>query len=93
METQELLGGFCVGDFFPEWKWVNSVSGYKRRLERNLEDLRAVCDEIIKERDQAKTTSLDGREDFVDVLLRVQQRDDLEVPITDDTLKALVLVT
>ncbi|KAF2286557.1 hypothetical protein GH714_017643 [Hevea brasiliensis] len=30
---------------------------------------------------------------FVDVLLRVQKRKDLEVPITDDNLKALVLVS
>ncbi|CAN1295317.1 Costunolide synthase [Linum perenne] len=30
-------------------------------------------------------------EDFVDVLLDVQKRDDLDVPITDDNLKALVL--
>ncbi|PON39712.1 Cytochrome P450, E-class, group I [Parasponia andersonii] len=88
-ETQELLGGFCVGDFFPEWEWVNSVSGYKRRLEKNLDDLREVCDEIIEEHEKA--TSLDGREDFVHVLLRVRRRDDLEVPITDDNLKALVL--
>ncbi|CAN1295316.1 Cytochrome P450 71D18 [Linum perenne] len=29
--------------------------------------------------------------DFVDVLLDVQKRDDLDVPITDDNLKALVL--
>lgn len=98
-ETQELLGGFCVGDFFPERGWVNSVSGFKRRLERCVEDLRAVYDAIIKEHDHdhdddsgVKTTSFNSREDFVDVLLRVRRREDLEVPITDDNLKALVLV-
>ncbi|KAM6562423.1 hypothetical protein CsatB_022421 [Cannabis sativa] len=92
-ETQELLGGFCIGDFYPEWKWVNSLSGFKRRVEKNLDDLRAVCDEIIEDHSLAvkTTSSLDSREDFVDVLLRVQRRDDLEVPITDDNLKALVL--
>ncbi|KAH7536837.1 hypothetical protein FEM48_Zijuj03G0028700 [Ziziphus jujuba var. spinosa] len=42
-ETNVLLSGFCVGDFFPEWKWVNL------------------------------------------------QRDDLEVPITDENIKALVM--
>ncbi|CAL8092156.1 unnamed protein product [Prunus armeniaca] len=95
-ETQALLAGWCVGDFFPEWEWVNWVSGFRRRLKRNLEGLRQVCDEIIQEH-LNKTTSCEGgsgggsREDFVDVLLRVRQRDDLEVPITDDNLKALVL--
>ncbi|GMY26426.1 tryptamine 5-hydroxylase-like [Fagus crenata] len=93
-ETQELFAGFCLGDFFPDWEWVNSLSGYKKRLSRNLEDLRAVCEEIIEEHMKKEQDSYggDGKEDFVDVLLRVQQREDLEVPITDDNLKALVLV-
>lgn len=90
-ETQELLAGFCMGDFFPEWGWVNSASGYKRRLMKNLEDLRSVCDEIIEEHLKKKKEEKNS-EDFVDVLLRVQQQDDLEVAITDDNLKALVLV-
>ncbi|KAK3013124.1 hypothetical protein RJ639_008547 [Escallonia herrerae] len=33
----------------------------------------------------------ESKEDFVDVLLRIQRRGDLEVAITDDNLKALVL--
>uniref|UniRef100_A0A224X464 Tryptamine 5-hydrolase n=1 Tax=Hypericum kalmianum TaxID=473045 RepID=A0A224X464_9ROSI len=96
-ETQELFAGFCLGDFFPEWGWVNSVSGYKRRLVRNLGQLRAVCDEIIAEHEGKmgnENVGDDGNtrdEDFVDVLLRIQRRHDLEVPITDDNLKALVL--
>ncbi|GAB2297806.1 hypothetical protein Dimus_031893 [Dionaea muscipula] len=90
-EAQELFAGFCLGDFFPDWWWVNSVSGYKRRLERNLKDLRAVCDEIIQEHLMKKVETGDDGEDFVDVLLRVQKQEDLEVPITDDNLKALVL--
>ena len=91
VETQELLGGFCVGDFFPSWSWVSSVSGFKKRLEMNLEDLRGVCDEIIK--DHLKKKNEKKTEDFVDVLLRVQNQKDLKVPITHDNLKALVLVT
>ncbi|XP_016442246.1 tryptamine 5-hydroxylase-like [Nicotiana tabacum] len=92
-ETQALLAGFCVGDFFPNWEWINSVSGMKRRLMRNLKDLRRVCEEIIEEHVKRRNECCGdlGKEDFVDVLLRVQKRDDLEVPITDDNLKALVL--
>ncbi|PWA73981.1 cytochrome P450 [Artemisia annua] len=96
-ETQALLAGFCVGDFYPEWEWVNSVSGMKKRLMKNLKDLRDVCDDIINDHITWKSDNSDssdnddGKEDFVDVLLRVQKRHDLEVPITDDNLKALVL--
>ncbi|CAL5396014.1 unnamed protein product [Camellia sinensis] len=84
-ETQSLLAGFCIGHFFPEWERVNSVSGMKRRL-KNLEELREVCDEHVKKRERKGNI-----QDFVEVLLRVQERDDLEVPITHDNLKALVL--
>ncbi|KAM7250045.1 hypothetical protein ACFE04_021928 [Oxalis oulophora] len=92
-ETQRLFAGFCVGDFFPEWGWVNSVSGYKKRCMKNLKELRSVCDEIIIINDhlKKKSNNINHHQDFVDVLLRVQQRDDLEVPISDDNLKALVL--
>ncbi|KAK8699431.1 hypothetical protein V6N13_115518 [Hibiscus sabdariffa] len=89
-ETQELFAGMSVGDFFPEWEWIHSVSGYKRKLTKNLEELRRVCDEIIEEHLNLNSNS--NKEDFVDVLLRVQKQDNLEVAITDDNLKALVLV-
>ncbi|KAM3281918.1 tryptamine 5-hydroxylase-like [Capsicum chacoense] len=90
-ETQALLAGFCLGDFFPDWEWVNSVSGMKRRLMKNLKDLRAVCEEIIQEHVERKGENSDASSDLVDVLLKVQKRDDLQVPITDDNLKALIL--
>lgn len=96
-ETQDLLAGFSVGDFFPRWEWVNWVTGLERRLQKNLENLRGVCDEIIREHVKKRDMRILGsdadsnREDLLDVLMRVQQQD-LEVPITDDNLKALVLV-
>ncbi|KAL9688802.1 hypothetical protein QQ045_033226 [Rhodiola kirilowii] len=62
----------------------------KRRLLRNPEELRKVCDEIIAEHLRSRSGSED--EDFVDVLIRFQKREDLHVEITDDNLKALVLV-
>ncbi|KAG9446295.1 hypothetical protein H6P81_012423 [Aristolochia fimbriata] len=92
-ESQALMAGFSVGDFFPGFEWVNSLTGLKRRLENNLADLSAVCDDIIAEH-QAKGmpgSSGSEKEDFVDVLLRVKRSPDLEVPFTDDNLKALVL--
>ncbi|KAI3874010.1 hypothetical protein MKW92_010205 [Papaver armeniacum] len=98
--TQELFSGFSIADFYPGLEWINSVTGLKKKLLQNLSDLRSVCDEIISEHmNRNKTVGSGGghipapdREDFVDVLLRVQKAGDLEVPITDDNLKALVLV-
>ncbi|MQM20937.1 hypothetical protein Taro_053967, partial [Colocasia esculenta] len=99
-ETQRLFAGFDAGEFFPGLvgEVVNAATGLRGRLERNLADLRAVCDEIIQEHGEAGGGGggvggvREEREDFVDVLLRVQKGGGLEVPITDDNLKALVLV-
>ena len=51
-ETQALFVGFCLDDFFLGWEWVDSLSGYTKRLSKNLEDLRAVCEEIIEPSNQ-----------------------------------------
>uniref|UniRef100_M8CDH7 Cytochrome P450 71A1 n=1 Tax=Aegilops tauschii TaxID=37682 RepID=M8CDH7_AEGTA len=90
----DLFAGFTVGDFFPELEpFASTVTGLRRRLKRCLADLREVCDDIVEEHVSGKHQRLPGDrdEDFVDVLLRVQKSPDLEVPLTDDNLKALVL--
>jgi cytochrome P450 len=97
VEAQDLFAGFTVGDFFPELEpFASTVTGLRRRLKNCLANLREVCDEIIDEHISGNRKRLPGDdrdEDFVDVLLRVQKSPDLEVPLTDDNVKALVLVT
>lgn len=44
-QTRALFAGFCVGDYYPEWKWVNWVSGLNRWLGKGMEALREACDE------------------------------------------------
>jgi cytochrome P450 len=94
-EAQDLFAGFTVGDYFPELEpLASTVTGLRRRLKRCLADLREVCDEIVEEHVSGRRRRVPGEEreeDFVDVLLRVQKSPDLEVPLTDDNLKALVL--
>ncbi|KAG2563929.1 hypothetical protein PVAP13_8KG375400 [Panicum virgatum] len=94
-EANELFAGFTAGDFFPELEpIVSAVTGVRRRLNSCLADLCEFCDDIIDELISGKrerTSGDDGNEDFVDALLRLQKSPDLEVPLTDDNIKALVL--
>ncbi|KAL6641667.1 hypothetical protein ACP70R_019848 [Stipagrostis hirtigluma subsp. patula] len=93
-EAQDLFAGFTIGDFYPQLEpFASTVTGLRRRLKSCLADLREVCDEIVDEHISGKRQRIAGDrdEDFVDVLLRVQKSPDLEVPLTDDNLKALVL--
>lgn len=93
-EAQDLFAGFTIGDFFPELEpLASTVTGLRRRLKSCLADLREVCDDIVEDHISGKHQRIPGdrEEDFVDVLLRVQKAPDLEVALTDDNLKALVL--
>ncbi|WVZ92168.1 hypothetical protein U9M48_038255 [Paspalum notatum var. saurae] len=95
-DANELFAGFTVGDYFPELEpFLSTVTGLRRRLNNCLADLCEFCDEIIDElisgKRQVSSSSGDGDEDFVDVLLRLQKSPDLDVPLTDDNIKALVL--
>ncbi|KAM0890043.1 hypothetical protein ACQ4PT_027332 [Festuca glaucescens] len=93
-EAQDLFAGFTIGDFYPQLEpFASTVTGLRRRLKSCLADLREVCDDIVEEHVSGKHQRIPGDrdEDFVDVLLRVQKQPDLEVPLTDDNLKALVL--
>ncbi|KAL6650211.1 hypothetical protein ACP70R_009136 [Stipagrostis hirtigluma subsp. patula] len=93
-EANELFAGFTIGDFFPELEpVVSTITGLRRRLNNCLADLCEFCDDIIDELINGKREriSVDSDEDFVDVLLRIQNSPDIEVPLTDDNIKALVL--
>ncbi|XP_031488231.1 cytochrome P450 71AP13-like [Nymphaea colorata] len=89
-ETQALFAGFSVGDFFPSLRLLDVVTGLTGRLKANLRDLDRISSEIIAEHvDPGRPPP--AHKDFVDVLLQVQREGNLDVPISDDNIKALVL--
>ena len=95
----KLTGGFNVADLFPSLELVSVISGMKYKLEQLHHKIDVILDEIIKEHQQtrpAKETDVSGveeEEDFIDVLLRIQQHGDLDFPMTRDTIKAIILVS
>jgi cytochrome P450 len=97
-ETQNLYGGFTVGDFFPELEPIAStLTGLRRRLNNCLVGLREICGEFFEEHTTGKHKRIpfpggDRDEDFIDVLLRVQKSSSLDVPLTDDNLMSIVVV-
>ncbi|KAJ6850088.1 cytochrome P450 71A9-like [Iris pallida] len=78
-ETQKLLGGFCVADFFPWLGWCNWVTGLERRLRKNFEELDGIYSQVIDEHlNDMSAAAASGRppaydEDLVHVLLRLQK--------------------
>ncbi|XXG45153.1 hypothetical protein AAC387_Pa02g0313 [Persea americana] len=89
-EYQVLLGGFSVGDFFPSMDWINSITGMKKRLVETFRRFDRFFDEIIEEHRDPKR-AIEEHKDLVDVLLDVQKNGSLDMPLTMDNIKAVIL--
>ncbi|XP_026429952.1 premnaspirodiene oxygenase-like [Papaver somniferum] len=89
------LVGFAFEDLFPSLKLLHFIGGMKQKLTRIHKKIDMFLEETIEEhrRDKLLTSSTnDGylEEDFVDVLLRVQESGELKVPLTIDNIKAVI---
>lgn len=90
--------GFSVADLFPSLGFVDVLSGMRFRLQRVHREFDKILGEIINEHQDKIKKKKKGleeveeeEEDLVDALLKVQQQSDLEIPLTIDNLKAVIL--
>ncbi|KAF7084259.1 hypothetical protein CFC21_087926 [Triticum aestivum] len=88
-EALKIAAGFSLGDLFPSWKIVNLLSGTARRAEANARKMFELMDCVIRQH-QERSVVEDVEEDMVDVLLRLQKEDGLEVPLTMGAIKSLI---
>ncbi|XAR50256.1 (+)-menthofuran synthase [Bertholletia excelsa] len=87
-----LLGRFDVGDYVPWLEWVSRVSGLDADVERVAREIDEFLENVIEERRNSLGTETDfeGKEDFLDILLRMYKHDG-GGSIYRDSLKALIL--
>lgn len=88
-EVIEMSAGFDVAEAFPSIKLLQVVSGLRRRVR----DLHREADRILEDViDQHRDGRSDRHEDLLDVLLKFQE-DELEIPLTTDNIKAVIVVS
>ncbi|XP_068466797.1 cytochrome P450 71D8-like [Phaseolus vulgaris] len=92
----EAAAGFDFVDFFPSLKFIHFITGKRAKLEELQKQVDDVLDNVVKEHEEKrKEAKEDGveveDEDFVDVLLRIQQNDTLDIKMTTIQIKALIL--
>ncbi|XP_015078498.1 premnaspirodiene oxygenase-like [Solanum pennellii] len=90
-----LTGGFDVADLFPSWKLLHKITGTKSRLISAHKKVDIVMEEILNEHIENKAAGKKGNgefgdEDLVDVFLRVKENAELQFPITNDHIKAVI---
>ncbi|EXB94453.1 Cytochrome P450 71A9 [Morus notabilis] len=88
-ETQGLLGGFCMADFFPWLGWLNKLNGLEMRLEKCFRELDNFYDKVIEEHLDPKRPKAE-HEDVVDVLLQVQRDPSQAITINNDQIKGVL---
>ncbi|KAL0300011.1 UNVERIFIED_CONTAM: cytochrome [Sesamum angustifolium] len=84
-----MAGGFELADLFPSFKLLHVLSWNKYKLLRMRRKLDTILDVIVDEH-KLKQSGEFGGEDIVDVLLRMQKNGELEFPITNDNIKAVI---
>lgn len=87
-EAGAVLGGFFVGDFLPWLGWVDVVSGLRGKLRRCSSALDAFYERLIEDHFDPKKREVKEEEDFVDVVMRVQE----DLHLTRDHVKGVLMV-
>ncbi|ESQ40505.1 hypothetical protein EUTSA_v10013402mg [Eutrema salsugineum] len=68
VKFKKLMGSFCVADLFPSLAWIDKLTGFTTLLKSTYSELDGIMEKLIKERE---------KESYVDVLLRLRDRDKL----------------
>nr|XP_023886343.1 cytochrome P450 71A1-like [Quercus suber] len=80
---------FSFGDFFPSLGWMDNLTGLVASLKASLRAMDALFDQLIEE---YKMLNVDeDKKDFMHILLRLQKEGMLEIELTKENLKAVIL--
>ncbi|KAK6129777.1 hypothetical protein DH2020_036484 [Rehmannia glutinosa] len=89
-EAFRMAAGLEIADLFPSSKIISTLSWSKLRLLTMRRKLDVILDAIINEHKENLANGEFGNEDLVDVFLRIQKSGELEFPIGNDNIKAVI---
>ncbi|KAH7549817.1 hypothetical protein JRO89_XS13G0086100 [Xanthoceras sorbifolium] len=90
----ENFSAFYFEDMFSCLGWLDVVTGKIGRSKASFRALDAYFDQVIEEhRISESDDGQSDRKDFVDILLQLQKHGKLEIEITQDNIKAILLVS
>jgi cytochrome P450 len=92
-----LMDGLSLVDIFPSSRLVRWISNGERQMKRSYGNIQRMIASVIEERkrNHAARGGAGGGcdEDLLDVLLRLQQEDSLEFPLTTEAIGAVLFVS
>ncbi|XP_049415466.1 premnaspirodiene oxygenase-like [Solanum stenotomum] len=90
-QVASFAGVFNVVDLFPSLKILHFISGTNRKLLQLHRKVDPVLERIINEHETEQLATEHIGEDLVDVLLRLQDNNEFQIPITRNNIKAIIL--
>lgn len=90
-ENFRISGGFDLGDMYPSWPILSRLSGYRPALEKLHKQSDEILQGIIDDHVENPNDTNLAHEDLVDVLLRIRKADNLDIPLTDEHIKAVMV--
>lgn len=94
-EVLKLVGGFSLADLYPSIGVLQVLTGLRSKAEKVHQEMDRILGSIVrdhKDRDAQTEAICEKAEDIVDVLLKLQKQNNLEHPLSDDMIKATILV-
>ncbi|KAL3834257.1 hypothetical protein ACJIZ3_008993 [Penstemon smallii] len=87
-ELMHLLGRISIGSYIPCLSWIDSVTGFEAKVDKVATELDRFLDQVIQEH---QNDNGEGREDFVDILLKIYYDETTGASIDTDNIKGIIL--
>lgn len=91
-DVVKVYAGFSIADAYRSIKLLDKISGMRAKGENVHKRIDAILEHVINEHTEKKLSKKEGNEDLVDVLLKIQKEGNLEVMLTHENIKAVVMV-
>uniref|UniRef100_A0A7N0U259 Cytochrome P450 n=1 Tax=Kalanchoe fedtschenkoi TaxID=63787 RepID=A0A7N0U259_KALFE len=91
MESSKAVG-LAVCNMYPSSKLLPLITGFKHKLEKLHREADKILENIIVSHLKTKSSSAsaDAKEGLLDILLRIQETGNLEIPLTRDNIKSVI---
>nr|AGO03790.1 costunolide [Tanacetum cinerariifolium]AXL93710.1 Cytochrome P450 [Tanacetum cinerariifolium] len=90
-DVLKTLSAFNLASYYPRLQFLNVISGKKAKWLKMQKKLDDIMEDILKEHRAKGRAKNSDQEDLVDVLLRVKETGGLDIDVTDEHVKAVVL--
>ncbi|KAF5812965.1 putative costunolide synthase [Helianthus annuus] len=80
-----------MASYYPRLQFLNVISGKKVKWLKRQKQVDIILEDILEEHRKNRPSGENDQEDLVDVLLRIKEDAELDHPITNDNVKAIIL--